>query len=128
MKPNTLVVILFLMGMLPSVSRAEIEVVSERHEGETASAAFKFKKVHQPVRLDAAEKATFTLVDGQPDTNGGDLVKLHDGKLPREEDQPLECFFFRAGTAGGRVRIDLGTNIVLKQINTYSWHPGTRAP
>jgi hypothetical protein len=105
-----------------------IEVVSERNEGETASAAFKFKNVSQPAKLDAAEKATFTLVDGQADTNGGDLTKLHDGRLPREEDQPSENFFFRPGTAGGRIRIDLGTNLVIKQINTYSWHPGTRAP
>jgi hypothetical protein len=56
------------------------------------------------------------------------MDKLHDGKLPGEEDQPGENFFFNAGTSGGRLRADLGRVIRLKQVNTYSWHPNARGP
>lgn len=50
----------------------------------------------------------------------------HDGKLPSEEDQPAANFFFNAGTEGGRIVVDLGSVIDVKQVNTYSWHPGER--
>ena len=93
-----------------------------------ASADFKFKTVPAPAKTNAATKATFTIVDGERDENGGDLDALHDGKLPTEEDQPSENFFFNAGTDGGRLLVDLGAALELKQVNTYSWHPGTRGP
>jgi len=128
MNPKIPVFAVVLLRMLHSACLGDIQVVSERNEGETASAAFKFKNVPLPSKLDAAEKATFTLVDGQRDINGGDLMRLHDGRLPREEDQPSENFFFRPGTAGGRIQVDLGGKIAIKQINTYSWHPDVRAP
>ncbi len=118
-----------LLTAIPSVAcRAEVQVVSERIESDSATAAFAFVNVPAPARLDAAENAVFTVVDGQADLNGGQLAKLQDGKLPRDEDQPAESFFFRAGSAGGRIRADLGKSIALRQINTYSWHPGSRAP
>ena len=43
---------------------------------------------------------------------------LHDGRLPGGEDQPRQNFFFRAGSRGGRLRVDLGSVRSLKQINT----------
>jgi hypothetical protein len=106
----------------------EIKILAEHNEGGQASAGFKFKNVRPPARGDAAAKATFTIVDGARDQNGGGLDVLHDGKLPAEEDQPFENFFFRAGTDGGRLLIDLGSVIEIKQVNTYSWHAGTRGP
>lgn len=110
------------------VCRAEIKVVSDRNSEGSATARFQFKNVPGPVRGDAGEKATFTLVAGQRDANGGELSRLHDGKLARNQDQPAENFFFSAGTDGGRLRIDLGAVTELKQVNTYSWHPGARGP
>ena len=62
------------------------------------------------------------------DHSGGDLNVLHDGKLPTEEDQPDRNFFFDQGQDGGRLAIDLGKVIEVKQVNTYSWHPGMRGP
>ena len=81
-----------------------------------------------PASNDAASKAKFTLVDGRRDDAGGELTVLHDGKLPTEEDQPERNFFFAQGQDGGRLAIDLGKAIEVKQVNTYSWHPGTRGP
>src|SRR5262249_13386242 len=45
-----------------------------------------------------------------------------------EADEPGENFFFAAGTDGGRLLLDLGRPLEIKQVNTYSWHPGTRGP
>jgi hypothetical protein len=104
---------------------AEIKVTAERGGAETG---FKFNTVPAPANNDAATKAKVTLVDGERDTNGGELAVLHDGKVPAEEDQPSANFFFRAGTDGGRVAIDLGSALSVKSISTYSWHAGTRGP
>lgn len=110
------------------VSRAEIKTVVGHHRNEDAAADFKLANVPVPSQSDAAAKAAFTIVDGQRDGNGGDLDKLHDGKIPTEDDQPAENFFFNAGTDGGRILIDLGHVIAITQVNTYSWHPETRGP
>src|SRR5687767_6101323 len=71
---------------------AEIKVVAERNE--SGDASFKFKTVPAPSRGDAATKAKFTIVDGERDSNGGDLAQLHDGRVPSEDDQPARNFFF----------------------------------
>ncbi len=107
---------------------AEIRVVVERSGPESTTAPFQFKNVPVPSQNDAATKATFTLMDGRRDSNGGDLARLQDGRLPTENDQPAENFFFNAGTDGGRLLVDLGNMIDIKQVNTYSWHPGPRGP
>jgi hypothetical protein len=106
-------------------ARAEVRVSAENN---SSGSGFKFRSVPAPANNDAATKAEFTLVDGERDGNGGELAVLHDGRVPTEEDQPAENFFFRAGTDGGRLQLDLGSIISVKQVNTYSWHASTRAP
>jgi hypothetical protein len=117
------IVLIFAMAC-----RAEIKTTADYNGNESTTLDFKFKNVPQPSRNDAATKATFTIVDGRRDRNGGDLDKLHDGKIPTEEDQPSENFFFNAGTEGRRILVDLGDIIEIKQVNSYSWHPSTRGP
>ena len=107
------------------VGRAEIAISVERSPDGSGSG---FKSVPAPRLNDAAATAEFTLVDGAGDPNAGALAVLHDGQIPTEEDQPAENFFFRAGTDGGRLRLDLGSVIAVQQVNTYSWHANTRAP
>ena len=95
MKLCTMSIIGALTILLPAVaSQAEIKTIVERNESASATADFKFKNVPSPSQSDAAAKATFTLVDGRRDSNGGDLAKLHDGRVPTEDDQPAENFFF----------------------------------
>ena len=113
---------------LATLVRAEVAIVSERLDNEHATAGFKFPHIPVPLRGDAAAKATFTLLDGPRDGCGGDLDRLHDGLLPATGDDPAANFFFRAGSAGGRVLVDLGGVIDIKQVNTYSWHMGPRGP
>jgi hypothetical protein len=110
---------------LATVCQAEIKVDMDRSE---AGSEFKFTTAPTPAANDAGATARFTLIDGARDTNGGELQVLHDGRLPLEEDQPSENFFFRAGADGGRIQIDLGRVISVKQVGAYSWHVGTRAP
>lgn len=104
---------------------AEPAVLSERSD---SPSPFTFKSLPAPSKNDAAAGVAFSLVDGQRDTNGGDLDALHDGRVALQEDEPGASFFFRAGTSGGRIQVDLGRVLPVKQVNTYSWHNGPRAP
>jgi len=112
----------------PTGALADIKIVIEHNDNEHAAAHFKFSAVPAPSGSDAATKARFTIADGERDDNGGGLGKLHDGKVPTQEDEPEENFFFNAGTEGGRILVELDRALDLKQINTYSWHPNTRGP
>jgi hypothetical protein len=109
-------------------SPGEIRVVVERHDVEDFDPGFRFQSIPPPSVNDRATAATFNLVAGQVDRNSGSLEKLHDGQAPSQPDQPSENFFFNAGTDGGRLALDLGTAAVIKEVNTYSIHPGARAP
>ena len=93
-----------------------------------AEAGFVFQRIGRPAINDAAAQARFELVAGQRDPNGGALEVLQDGKAAGAEDQPAANFFFNAGTAGGRILVDLGRAVEIKQINSYSWHPRNRGP
>ncbi len=108
--------------LVPFAASAEVKPVVER------SPVFRFKSIPAPSSSDAATQAKFTVVDGQPDGNGGGLVQLNDGKAPAGEDQPRANFFFSAGTDGGRIAADLGRLVDIKEINTFSIHRDTRAP
>ena len=106
----------------------EIKVDVARNEGDLATPAFKFKNVPSPAKTNAATKAKFTIVDGQRDQAGAEIDVLNDGKLPGEADEPGSNFFFGQNEKGGRIGVDLGGAIEIKQVNTYSWHPDTRGP
>jgi hypothetical protein len=123
-----IIVAALVLSSFLTAAFADVKIVAEHDDNEHATADFRFKNVPAPSRNDAATKAKFALVDGEPDDNGGGLNKLHDGKVPTDPDEPAESFFFNAGTAGGRILVDLGSVLELRQVNTYSWHPNTRGP
>ena len=104
------------------------DVAFEHNPNSTASREFKFKNIASPAKDDAGSKAKLTLIDGDLDQGGADLSALVDGRLPADEDEPAANVFFRAGTSGGRFRMDFGTGIDIAQVNTYSWHPNSRGP
>jgi hypothetical protein len=117
---------LVLAGSL--AARAEVKITVGHNDNDSAVPGFQFKNTPSPSRNNAARTAKFIIVDGESDPASGGLAKLNDGALPEEDDQPDENFFFNAGTPGGRLEVDLGSPIGIKQINTYSWHPTTRGP
>lgn len=103
-------------------------IVIDHNVRSEANKGFRFKTVPAPAKDDAGAKAKVTLVDSQPDPAAAGLSALTDGNLPGDEDDPAANFFFRAGSFGGRFRMDLGNAIDVAQVNTYSWHSGSRGP
>lgn len=119
------VVVLLSMAL---TGHAQVNITIDHNTGKAANAEFKFKRVPSPSRDDAATKAKLIMVDAEADPNSADIGALTDGILPTSDDQPRKNFFLRAGSGGGRLRMDLGSVIELAQINTYSWHPNARGP
>lgn len=118
-----------ITGLLYAVifcSAASASEVRVRMERDPAGGSFQFGRVPPPARNDAAASARFEIVTGGRDRNAAELDVLHDGRVPQDEDQPSANFFF-AGD-GGRLRLDLGSIIPVKNVATYSWHPGGRGP
>jgi hypothetical protein len=119
-----------LAGMLscPFLAVAGPTVTTGHLDNDEASPAFKLEKLPAPAKGDAAESALFEVIKGSRDPNGGTASVLADGKLPTDSDEPGANFFFRAGTKGGQLRVDLTRTVEVRQINTYSWHPADRGP
>lgn len=119
-----LTIIFLLLLFSPQYPR----FVFDRNPNRVAGSAFKFKNVASPAKDDAGARAKLALVDGEMDQGAADLSALTDGRLPANEDDPGANFFFRAGTFGGRFRMDFGTAIEIESVNSYSWHPNSRGP
>lgn len=123
--PVLLATSFFLLSGL--AAKAEVGVTIEYNDRQSASANFQFKTVPRP-RQNAALEATFTVFNGAADPQSPSPDVLHDGRVSDEEDQPDTSFFFRNGDNGGRLLVDLGKIIPVKEIDTYSWHTDVRAP
>lgn len=122
------VLLLLIFGMASRVYATATATVTIDHNAE-GNPEFKFDHVPSPLNNDAATKAKFTVVDGTSGFLEGSKVKaLNDGNLPDNEDDPEDSFFFRQGTDGGRLQVDLGSAIAISQVNTFSWHTGSRSP
>ena len=100
----------------------------DRNPNNTASREFKFKNIPSPIKDDAAANAKLTLIDGDLDAGAASLSALTDGRLPNDEDEPAANVFFRAGSSGGRFRMDFPNAIEIAQVNSYSWHSNSRGP
>lgn len=103
-------------------------VVFDHNPNSTANREFKFKNIASPSKDDAATHAKLTLIDGDLDGGSAELAALTDGRLPSDEDEPGSNVYFRAGSSGGRFRMDFGSAIPIAQVNSYSWHPNSRGP
>lgn len=124
MKTRHIVFGILLLSLSGVAARAEVKITVE-HIRE-ATTEFQFKTIAAPLKNDLGAKAKFTIVDGACDPNGS-LQALNDGLLPQEEDQPARNFFFSAGEDGGRIQLELGGVMEVKQVNSYSWHASDRA-
>jgi hypothetical protein len=127
-RPSQIQLLVLALMSFALLLQDHIKISVDRNSNTTATSAFRFKSVPPPAKDDAAANAKVMLLDGDVDPNGAALSGLTDGLAPTTEDQPGASIFFTAGTGGGRFRIDLGKAIEIAQINTYSWHPGSRGP
>ena len=107
---------------------AQTKITIDHNTGAAINPEFKFKSVPAPSKDDAAAKARVLIVDGEADVNGADVTALVDGLLPASDDQPRSNFFITQGSGGARILMDLGRVIDVAQINSYSWHAGSRGP
>jgi hypothetical protein len=103
-------------------------VVFDHNPNNTANREFKFNRIASPSKVDAAAHAKLTLIAGELDGGSAELAALTDGRLPRDEDEPGSNVYFKAGSSGGRFRMDFGSPIDIAHVNTYSWHPSSRGP
>jgi hypothetical protein len=117
----------FAVALFAFAARAEVTITIDRNTGAAATPGFKFARVASPARDDAAASAKVELVAGTIDRNSAGLAALTDGRLPGTEDEPEANLFFRGDSWGGRFRIDLSAIIDIVAVNSYSWHPDTRA-
>lgn len=114
--------------LLMLVAFFDAQVTFEHNPSSVANREFKFRKIASPSKDDAGLNAKLTLIDGDLDQSSGALSTLVDGRLPQDEDEPGGNVFFRAGSTGGRFRMDFTTPIEIARINSYSWHPNSRGP
>jgi len=115
--------ILLMILLLPDVT-----VTFDHNTNDTATRDFKFKRIASPIKDDAAANSKLTLIDGELDGGSAELASLTDGRLPRDEDEPGSNVYFRAGSSGGRFRMDFGSAIEVVRVHSYSWHPNSRGP
>lgn len=118
-----ILVILFVV-----LSFLDARVTFEHNPNSVATREFKFRNIASPSKDDAAANAKLTLIDGDLDGGSGSLATLIDGRVPQDEDEPGGNVYFRAGSMGGRFRMDFTTPIEIARINSYSWHPNSRGP
>lgn len=106
----------------------DARVVFDHNPNSATNREFKFKNIAAPSRDDVASSAKLRLIDGELDGGSAELAALVDGRLPRNPDEPGANVYFEAGSSGGRFRMDFNEPIEILQVNTYSWHPGSRGP
>jgi len=128
MSLNKLLIAILVLPALWSMGYAQVRVTIDHNDNKTANAEFRFQRVPAPSRNDAGAKAIWTIIDAEPDGNSPDIGALNDGLWPDAEDQPRRNFFLSAGSGGGRLLMDLGSVIEIAQVNSYSWHSGSRGP
>jgi hypothetical protein len=118
--------LLLLAGLLlASVAHGEAKVTVDVLDAAAAKPGFKFENVPAPSATDAGNVAKLSLVDGRRDRNSPGVATLTDGGTSNTPDDPASSFFF--GGDGGRVLVDLGKELDIEQVNSYSWHPSDRA-
>jgi hypothetical protein len=114
--------------VLTFAAKGQTKITVDHNTGSSINPDFKFKSVPTPARDDPASKARVVIVDGEADSNSAGVNALTDGILPASDDQPRRNFFIAPGSGGARILMDLGRIIDIAQINSYSWHPGSRGP
>ncbi|MCA9171489.1 MAG: hypothetical protein KDB23_27665, partial [Planctomycetales bacterium] len=123
-----MVTLLVAQFRLTNGNADELNVVIRHNVAGAATPAFDLRFMAAPSTDDLAAQAKLTLLTGERDPNGGELSRLQDGAVPESDDQPSRNFFFRAGGSAGRILVDLNQLSEVAQINTYSWHSGSRGP
>ncbi len=99
-------------------------VITRIERGEE-TAAFTFPTIPPPSNSDAADQsqgsAMFRVVRGRLNQQSGSPALLGDGAGQMRADSPRESIFFQ-NQSWGRLLVDLGREVDVAVINSYSWH------
>jgi len=94
-------------------------------EGGDNTAAFKFPTIEPPSNRDYADAsqhhATIRVVEGKLHVGSGPASILVDGRGQSRPDVCNESAVFD-DVGRGKLLMDLGRNVAVQKINTYSWH------
>ncbi|MEN8773811.1 MAG: basic secretory protein-like protein [Akkermansiaceae bacterium] len=104
---------------------AKIQITTEQ---QVFGDSFAFENIPAPATNDLGAQAKWKIISGKADTNGGTIAAINDGKVPKNDDDPRTNFFFKSGSGGGLVHVDLGEAIELKRVTSYSRHFKNRGP
>ena len=111
------------------VEPGERQIMTRIEEGD-GTAGFRFPTIPPPSREDAADHAskhaTIRVASGElrvraGHSNSGPVTLLIDGRGQSQQDAPRESVFFEDHTSGSFL-IDLGREVSINRINSYSWH------
>jgi quinoprotein glucose dehydrogenase len=112
---------------LDSKGEPDILSVENRTEGAWASLP-----MGVPTAANIANKGVITWIENFSDphadagANGFVVGRLNDGQLAENEDDAKRSVWFEQHEA--RFVLDLGSNIDIDRVDTYSWHKSNRAP
>lgn len=126
MKPQKLNLIILQASLLMSGFSSAATVLSQTgsHAG---GGIFNFATVPSNSSSDTANGLVFTVLAGVVNGGAANASRLTNGVAQTTNDQPASTFFFNDNNRG-RIQVDLGQNLSITQINTYSWHNGSRTP
>jgi hypothetical protein len=100
-------------------------------EGGRDTPDFVFPTIKPPSDRDYADAsqhhATIRVVHGKLAPDSGPVELLQDGRGQSTSDAPGESVFF-ANNQKGRILLDLGRAVTIREINTYSWHKYEMVP
>lgn len=122
--PTILILLGFLVGGIPSILAAETRVTLQ---ASNSTQTFEGNSILPPAINDSGAHAQWKVLFGQVDRNAGPLNTIFDGSIPEDADQPQKNFFFAGGTKRAMLAADLGEPVGVREMTTYSWHPGVRA-
>lgn len=107
------------------------QIMTRIEEGD-GTAAFRFPTIQPPSNSDYADQAsgdaTIRVASGELKTRtgkSGPVTVLIDGKGQSRQDAPDESAFFE-NSANASFFIDLGQDVSIARINSYSWHQNYR--
>jgi len=109
------------------VEPGERQIMTRIEEGD-GTFAFRFPSIRPPSADDYADQArgvaTIRVAQGKLKSQtgkSGPVTVLTDGKGQSHQDAPSESAFFADGTRGSFL-IDLGQEVSISRVNSYSWH------
>lgn len=114
-------------GEAMCIEPGERQVMTRIEQG-GGTAAFRFPTIEPPSSEDYADhasgRADIRVVQGQLRTRlrqSGPATVLLDGSGQSRQDDPSESAFFETNS-GGSFLVDLGQQVSVTKINSYSWH------